>query len=377
MRYLNIAVALAFWLMLEGCSPSDAGDDAPAQTPPPPPAIPPPADPPSALFVLGDSLSDVGNLAAAADNLLSLAFDPPSVGLCNPVDVLVLLRPCDNLFYRQSRVSDGPVAVEYLAAHFGLAELAPSLHFIPGRPVVGTGYAVASAKARGQDEEDLSPQVDMLLLDNASLLPADAVYVIIIGGNDAIDALQAAVAGTQNAPQMSAAIVTAAVDAIGASVVRLLDFGARQLIVANVPDLAALPAVRADARASPDEAAILAAGSAVSDSFNSELTALLDGIEGSGQWASPTPLALARFDLHAALRAAQDTVAAAGGNIQNACFDSTTYLQSPTAERIFHTDCAPVGGAMPRFADFVFWDDIHPTGAVHAAVGTALIAAVP
>ncbi len=164
MRYLNIAVALAFWVMLEGCSPSDAGDDAPTQTPPPPPAIPPPEDPPSTLFVLGDSLSDVGNLAAAADNLLSLALDPPSVGLCNPVDVLVLLRPCDNLFYRQSRVSDGPVAVEYLAAHFGLAELVPSLHFIPGRPVVGTGYAVASAKALWQDEDDLSPPVEMLLL---------------------------------------------------------------------------------------------------------------------------------------------------------------------------------------------------------------------
>ncbi len=367
MRYLNIALALACWLMLEGCDLLDAGNDAPAQTPPPP------ADSPSALFVLGDSLSDVGNLAAAADFLLGLTVDPPTVGLCNPVDVLVFPRPCDNLFYRQSRVSDGPVAVEYLAAHFGIAELVPSLHFIPGRPVVGTDYAVASAKALGQAEEDLSHQVDMLLLDYASLLPADALYVVIIGGNDAIDALQAAVSGTQNAPQTSAAIITAAVDAIGANVVRLLDFGARRLIVANVPDLAALPAVRADARASGDEAAMLAAGSAVSASFNSELTALLDVLEGSGQWLSPTPLALARFDLHAVLRAAQDAVATAGGNVLDACFDSTTYRESPTAERIFHIDCAPVAGSVPRFADFGFWDDIHPTGAVHAAVGTALI----
>ena len=358
MRYFNIAVALAFWLILEGCSSSDDGDDA---------APPPPEDSPSALFVLGDSLSDVGNLAAAADFLLSQTVDPPTVGLCNPLDVFVFFRPCDNLFFRQSRVSDGRVAVEYLAAHFGIAELAPSLHLISDRPVVGTAYAVGSAKAGGQGQEDLSQQVDMLLLDHGSVLPEDALYVVIIGGNDAIDALQAAVAGT---PQTSAAIITAAVDAIGTNVVRLLDFGARRLIVANVPDLAALPAVRIDAQASGDEAGMLATASAVSESFNSELTTLLDGIEGSGQWTSPTPLALARFDLHAAL---QDVVAAAAGNVLDACFDSATYRESLTAERIFHTDCAPVQGDLPRFADFVFWDEIHPTGAAHAAIGAAMI----
>ncbi len=367
MRYFNIAVALAFWLMLEGCSSSDAGDDA---SPPPPPAIPPPEDAPSALFVLGDSLSDVGNLAAAADFLLGQTVDPPTIGLCNPVDVFVLLRPCDNLLFRQSRVSDGRVAIEYLAAHFGIVELAPSLHLISDRPVVGTVYAVGSAKAGGQGQEDLSQQVDMLLLDHGSVLPEEALYVVIIGGNDAIDALQAAVAGTPDAPQTSAAIVAAAVDAIGTNVVRLLDFGARRLIVANVPDLAALPAVRVDAQASGDEAGMLATASAVSESFNSELTTLLDGIEGSGQWTSPTPLALARFDLHAAL---QNVVASAAGNVLDACFDSATYRESLTAERIFHPDCAPVQGDLPRFADFVFWDDIHPTGAAHAEIGTALI----
>jgi len=367
MRYIRIAVALAFWLTLEGCSSGDDGDDGDDGDGAPPP---PPDDSPSALFVLGDSLSDVGNLAAAADFLLSQTVDPPTVGLCNTFDVFVLLRPCDNLFFRQSRVSDGRVAVEYLAAHFGIAELAPSLHLITDRPVVGTAYAVGSAKAGGQGLEDLSPQVDMLLLDHGPMLPEEAVYVVIIGGNDAIDARQAAVSGTPDAPQAGAAIVTAAVDAIGTNVVRLLDFGARRLIVANVPDLAALPAVRVDAQASGDEAGMLATASVVSEAFNSELTTALDGIEGSGQWASPTPLALTRFDLHATL---QDVVASAVGNVLDACFDSAAYRESLTAERVFHPDCTPVQGDLPRFADFVSWDDIHPTGAAHAEIGTALI----
>ncbi len=68
---------------------------------------------------------------------------------------------------------------------------------------------------------------------------------------------------------------------------------------------------------------------------------------------------------------------AADGNVLDACFDSDTYRDSPTAERIFHPDCAPVGGGVPGFADFVFWDDIHPTGAVHAAIGAALIELLP
>ncbi len=30
----------------------------------------------------------------------------------------------------------------------------------------------------------------------------------------------------------------------------------------------------------------------------------------------------------------------------------------------------------PRFAGFVFWDDVHPTSATHSAVGAALVAEV-
>jgi hypothetical protein len=103
-----LAVALA------ACS-SD-GDDAPPQSTTPPLLTSPP---PSALFMLGDSLSDVGNAAAATDYALSLAIDPPTVGLCNPTDVLVTMRRCDDLFFEKSRVSDGPVAVEQLAAGHG------------------------------------------------------------------------------------------------------------------------------------------------------------------------------------------------------------------------------------------------------------------
>jgi len=353
--------------LLAGCS-SGGGD-------PGPPATPPAADDsrgaPSALFVLGDSLSDVGNAAGAADYLLSLVVDPPTVGLCNVADIFVAPRRCDDLFYGQSRVSDGAVAVERLAAQLGLAELEPSLHVVPNRSRTATVYAVASAKARGTGEEDLSRQVDWLLLDHAPL-PADAVYVIMIGGNDAIDAMQEDSANAAGAPRPSAAIVTSAVSEIGKNVERLLDFGARRLVVANVPDLATLPAIRARAKGRDDELATLAAASAISESFDRQLDATLDRIEAQGRWVVPTLPDIERFDLRAALAGAQLTLAARGGNAVDACFDSETYRAS-AAERIFHPDCAPPTlDAAPRFGEFVFWDGIHPTGVAHAAIGDAM-----
>jgi phospholipase/lecithinase/hemolysin len=366
-------------MLLLGCS-SGGGDDSVNATPSPPPPTSPPGSTPApggpapvvpALFVLGDSLSDVGNAAGTADYLWGQTIAPVTVGLCNPADVLAVPRDCEDLFFRKSRVSDGEVAVEHLAKHLGVGELAPSLHVVPGRPSAGTDYAVASAEARGPNAEDLSYQVDRLLLDHRPL-SADALYIVMIGGNDAIDAFKAAT----TSPQRSAAIVTSAVAAIVSNVERLLDFGARRIVVANVPDLSSLPAVRSRALAGPDSVALLARASAISDDFDRDVRTLLARAADNPRWSAPTAPVLAVFDLRAAFQAAQQEMVAAGGNARDACFDSDTYRQSPTAERHFHAECAPGPGGAPRFYRFVFWDDIHPTGAAHAAVGTALIAAI-
>jgi phospholipase/lecithinase/hemolysin len=331
---------------------------------------------PSALFVLGDSLSDVGNAAAAADYLLSLPLEPPTVGLCNPADVLVWKRRCDDLFYGQSRVSDGAVAVEHLAAHFALAPLRPSLHVLPNQRHEGTVYAVAGAKARGESDADLHRQVDWLLIDHAPL-PADALYVVMIGGNDAIDALQADVAYPSLAPTLSTAIVTAAVEAIAEQVERLLDFGARRVIVANVPDLSVLPAVRVAAQASGNEAAALASASEISAAFARELDTRIAAIEARWAWV-PEAAAIVRFDLQAALAGAQAALAGYGANVVDACFATETYRDSPAAQRVFHPECAPAtADDSPRFAAFAFFDGIHPTGTAHAALGKALVDLAP
>jgi phospholipase/lecithinase/hemolysin len=372
------AMVCALVLALAACS---SGGDSGSASAGPSTSAPPQADAPtrgapvSALFVLGDSLSDVGNAAGAADYVLGKPIAPPTVGLCNPFDVLVLSRGCEDVIYRKNRVSDGPVAVEHVAAGLGLAALAPSFHVVPSRPSIGMNYAVASAKARGGGIEDLGRQVDVLLLDRAPLA-ATALFVVIIGGNDAIDAFQAANAGGPTASASSEGIVMAAVAAIGDSLERLLDLGARRLVVANVPDLAALPSIRETARSSATPAAVLGTATAVSDDFDRELAARLDAIAAKRAWDSPQPPVIVRFDLRAALATVLQAAEQRGANATDACFDSDAYRASALAVRNFHPDCAPLDSGAPRFADFVFWDDIHPTGATHAAVGAALVAEV-
>jgi phospholipase/lecithinase/hemolysin len=377
-------IVLALALVVASCSSGgDAGDESQ------PPAAPPVADPPSqnvappqsgaavsGLFVLGDSLSDVGNAAGAADFVLGKTVDPPTIGLCNPADVLVLARGCEDVIYRKSRVSDGPVAVEQLAKALGFQTLGASFHVVPDRPSKGGNYAVASGKARGPGAEDLAHQIDALLLDHGTL-PTGTLVLVMIGGNDAIDALQAIVVGGPTAASTSTMIVSAAVTAIGDGLERLLDFGARRLVVANVPDLASLPSVRKTAGSSADPAAVLVSATAVTDSFNQQLSARLDQIASKRAWDSPQPPVLVRFDLRTALEAARQAAAARGDNTADACFDSEEYRDSNLGRRTFHADCAPLaGGGDPRFDDFVFWDGIHPTGATHAALGAALVAQV-
>jgi outer membrane lipase/esterase len=348
-------------LPIAACS---SGGDEPA---PPPGLNPPSGGGPgaavSALFVLGDSLSDVGNAAAAADALLGRPVLPPTVGLCNPTDVLAVARACDDLFYGKSRVSNGPVAVEVLATHLGLPALQPSFHLLSNRPAMGTDYAVASAKARENSAKDLAQQVERLVLDHTPL-SATALYVVMIGGNDAIDAVQTA--GDAAAPSAaSLEVVGSAVAAIGAAVERLVAFGARRIVVANVPDLATLPALNGGA-------ARLAVASAITAAFDAALETRLAAIETDTRAKLADPPTLLRFDLRAALHAAQDAIAAAGGDAADACFDSDRYRQTSTAERVFAPGCAPTAGVPPRFDRFVFWDGLHPTGAAHALLGAAL-----
>jgi len=367
----DVTIISAFAILAIGVGACSSGGNGS----PPDGGSPPPGDPPfepSALYVLGDSLSDAGNAAAGVDFLLGLTVRPPTIGLCNPTDI-ALGRDCGDLVYERSRVSDGRVAVEHLGDVYGF-ELEPSLHLIPGGVDRGTNYAIAGAKADGVGVGDLTRQVDALLL-NEGALSADALYVVMIGGNDAIDALQAAALDAAAADAVITAIVTAAIDGVRDALERLLDSGARRIVVANIPDLAIVSGIVDEASMTTDPESFLELATELSSTFATELDAVLTELRTGSRWTAPSPT-LVEFDLMAALGEVAAEISDSGGNVTDACFDSEKYRSSDNAERVFHADCAPVAGSGPRFADFLFWDRIHPTGRAHALLGQRLSATV-
>lgn len=132
-----------------------------------------------AEYVFGDSLSDNGNAAEAG-----------GVPYPNP--------PSYHYAY-----TNGPVAVADLAQSLGLPALEPSLWFngftdqhnlFPAGFTPGTNYAFAGATANlvgytGFPPANLPEQVSAYTTHVSNIADKSALYVIMIGGNDVINAI--------------------------------------------------------------------------------------------------------------------------------------------------------------------------------------------
>jgi phospholipase/lecithinase/hemolysin len=310
--------------------------------------------------VLGDSYSDIGNAAAVIDVLAGVwdETSPYTIGLCNPADFYFVF--CDRLFFGKSRVSDDRLIVEYAGSSnpsFYLVELLGR----PRPPVEdrGLNYAVASATARGPDPEDLTFQVSALLGDVGPMLPPHLVVMIEIGGNDVVDAVQAAAAA--ESLESSLAIIHEAVEAIAFNVTRLLDAGGTKMLVFNVPNLGALPAVdAADDR-------LRRVATRLTRLFNTRLRLRLNQVQ-----ASYPRSRIRMFDLYRALERLRTLAGLVGINVTDACFDGELYRQ--TGLRSFDENCEPDDFASsPDWNAYLFWDDLHLTGWVHAAIGQTVL----
>ena len=276
------------------------------------------------LIVVGDSSSDIGNLAS-----IQGPFPPP--------------------FYEGTRISNGPVAVEVLADLLGM-KLTASLHLVAGNG--GGNYAVAGARAGGDEPIDLTPQVNAFLLSKGGQAPADNLYVFFIGGNDVRDARDAS-------ESMAQAIINRAVVAIDQNLRTLIAAGAKAILVVDSPDIGRMPETKelAQQKNQPD---LVEVASRRTSLFNQNLANAIQQIE------SQIGIDLVFFDLSGFLHSLEDDTTALGfTNSEEACFNSVTF--------IFHPDCE--NGA--NFDQFVFFDSIHPTARVYERIGRALFAVIP
>ena len=264
---------------------------------------------PDQIFVFGDSLSDVGNGAIAT----GAPFPAP---------------------FFNNRVSNGPVALDVMAAEFGLT-LTPSL-------AGGNNYAVAGARAGGMAMVDLGFQLQSFIATHPAGAPTDALYVIMIGGNDVRDARD------EFSPVAAAEMLRNGVNGIAGALQTLIDYGARNIMVVNAPDLGNIPETRMIAAELGDWFKTAATWKSVR--FNAQLYWKVRQIE----WRNR--MHIKQFNLFGTTNEfLQDAETYQFSNTTDACFN-------PYVEPfVFHPVC--------DFNTFAFFDPIHPTAKLHALVG--------
>lgn len=293
-------------------------------------ALPSQASQYSRLVIFGDSLSDPGN----AFVLTGMVAKKPYA--------LIPDYP-----YAQGGLhfSNGNNWAEVLGAQLGLgSSVGPAF-----RTSTFSNYAIGGARARVQAGGiHLSDQVSRFLDDNGQVAPADALYVIFIGGNDISQAIRSLVNPNYNGPPLQV-VLTGAVQSIKENIETLLDRGARNVLVVNGPNLGLVPATTINGPAAQS------LGTSISVNYNS----LLQGPSGMLQQlqANHPELVLMQFDLFSFMNAAVANPSAFG------LTEATTPCITPGVI---------VGAVCKNPKNYLFWDGIHPTVAGHRAMAAAI-----
>ena len=268
----------------------------------------------SELIVFGDSLSDVGNV-----NQSTLGTTPAPA-------------------YFNGRFSNGPVYSEQLADLLGIG---PLTHSRSG----GTNYAHGNAMTTGTGFflslfiDDIDDQVDDYLATGPTIA-SDSLFVVFAGANDLLD-------GETN--------VNAPVNSLVSDLNRLINAGAENLLVANLPLLGLTPRFNGD----PTQSASM---NAVTANFNSALSEALDTLE-----TSAPSVDFFRLDVAGLINDAVANPTAFGlTNVTDPAapglqFDTTNYDPNLIVDEPEH---------------YLFWDDVHPTTAAHSLLAEFALAAV-
>ncbi|MBD1893518.1 SGNH/GDSL hydrolase family protein [Coleofasciculus sp. FACHB-712] len=274
------------------------------------------------IYVFGDSLSDTGNVFNLTGGSSPKA--PP---------------------YYQGRFSNGPIWVDALANKLGLAPAlvtaggansSDSINFAFGGATSGTNNVAGPLPG-------LQTEIDWFKSDLAKTkqsADSEALYIVWAGGNDYLG-------GGVTDP-------TEPVKNISAAVTSLFNLGARNFLVANLPDLGKAPVG-------------LSGGIAMSNGLNQltefhnsglsyslgELSKSLDGIK------------LKSLDINSLFNNVITNKETFGfTNVTDSCLTNYEGPQDSTYDICDNPD------------SYLFWDNIHPTAAGHKLVADLAFAAL-
>jgi outer membrane lipase/esterase len=286
---------------------------------------------PSELVIFGDSLADTGNNAALIDlGVFGSPPAPPGSRTSTPIANSAFIP---TLPYSSNRYSNGPVWTDQFAASLGLSAT-NSLS-----PTGGTNFAFGGARITGGPVPSLTDQVGIFLGKTGGVAPSTALYVVEGGGNDARDILETAAGGGDPAP-----LISAYAQHVGSLLSRLEGAGARDILLADVPDLGKLPAVT------------------VFGATTSGLASLLTGQMNDALFAelahTPAGVDIHVLDFYGLL-------------------DKITQHPGDFGLTNVTTACAADAACIANPAGTFFWDGIHATTEGAGLISNAALAAVP
>lgn len=295
----------------------------------------------SDVYFFGDSLSDTGNTQALFANI------PP------PFGPIAVPNPADGP-YAGGRFSNGPVWTEFLATGLGFANAAMPLH------LGGNNYAYGGARSGGLPSgsspiPSLTYQTQTLWGGSTPMADANALYVVVAGGNDMRDARTVA-PGTdalnRGYRQLAA---DAAIANLKSSLGLLAQRGAKNVLVSNLPDLGATPeAVFLEfgiPGVMPGTPGIVAASTDATGRFNGLMPQLLS-------YGASVGLTVSFLDMAGAVAAVRANPAAYG----------ITNINLP---------CAGFAGSLGASCDVsTFSDALHPSSRGHEIIADAAFLAL-
>ncbi|HZX72039.1 MAG TPA: autotransporter domain-containing protein [Rhodanobacter sp.] len=279
----------------------------------------------SKVVIIGDSLSDAGNLSLA----LNPQIQPPLRFTTNP----------------------GLTTAELVAAGLGLP-VTPSL-------LGGTDYAFGGAglvhNSSAGPIPTLPQQLQMYLAANGGVADSHALYQVWGGAND----IFYLTATSADPNVLSAGTLAAAQTELGL-IGSLQAAGARYAVVYNLPDIGKTPSGMAGG------AAASAGATQLSALYNGQLNIGLDQLSGKGMNIIPV-----------------NSFALVNEVIANPAAYGFTNVTTPacgaTATSLM---CGPVGSGLPySYADgtdqtYLFADGVHPTAAAHRLLAQAVLSEI-
>lgn len=287
------------------------------------------------LYVLGDSLSDNGNLA----NIFTYdSWDIDKVNFQEP-------------FYHNS-FTNGVVAANILAQKLGTT-LTPAWY-----KNNGNNYAVGGAQA-GQNDNSLEYQLFLnhysidhqatQLLKDHKLQKNDDIF-IEIGGNDLLNAMD------ENSLTQQEAMIDDAITTEFKTIDTLIDNGAHNLIIANVPNISNIP------RFVNEEHSIKARTNYLSTEYNDKWKNKINELIKSNSDVNIKP-----FDLQTNFSNLLSQSQKMGKNITNQSVKWTTLgLVFNVSPRYVH------GTTSETIDNNFFFDYVHPNKWTHEQIGLEL-----